>query len=109
MKFEETLIAAREKRGLSLREAAARIGISHTYLSALEKGFDPRSGKALIPSQRVLLQIANAYGLDQNRLLSSFSVTPGRDIYSDMGYRLKELRKENPEKFREILEIVYSD
>lgn len=109
MKFEEKLISSREKRGLSLREAAAQIGISHTYLSALEKGFDPRSGKALVPSQRVLLRISEAYGLDYNRLVSAFPTVGGGNIYDDMGYRLKELRKTDPERFRKVLEIIYSD
>ena len=58
--FEQILIEERTKRGLSLREASAQIGIAHTYLSSLEKGADPRSGKKLIPSPDVVFKICKA-------------------------------------------------
>lgn len=109
MKFEEILLAARKKRNLSLRDASALIGISHTYLSALEKGFDPRSGKAPVPSQQVLLKICKAYELDYDKIFSTFSVSSDMDIYVNMGYQLRALRKDDPDRFKAILEIIYSD
>lgn len=109
MKFEEMLLKAREKRKLSLREASALIGISHTYLSALEKGFDPRSGKTLIPSQQTLLRICKAYDFDYNKVFSSLSFSPNQDIYINMGYQLRTLRKKDPDRFKDILEIIYSE
>src|SRR5699024_4770141 len=45
----------------SLREASKRIGISHTYLDTIEKGFDKRSGKQINPSPDTLRLIADAY------------------------------------------------
>ncbi|MGB9185405.1 MAG: helix-turn-helix domain-containing protein [Solirubrobacteraceae bacterium] len=45
---------ARRERGLSLKDAAARIGISPAYLSALERGEDE-------PSSHVIARIADAY------------------------------------------------
>jgi DNA-binding transcriptional MerR regulator/quercetin dioxygenase-like cupin family protein len=45
---------ARRERGLSLKDAAARIGISPAYLSALERG----EGE---PSSRIVARIADAY------------------------------------------------
>lgn len=45
---------ARRERGLSLKEAAARIGISPAYLSALERG----EGE---PSSHIIARIADAY------------------------------------------------
>ena len=109
MKFEEILLKEREKRGLSVREASALIGISHTYLSALEKGFDPRSGKTLEPSQQVLLKICKAYGLDYDKIFSTFSLSPNQDIYINMGYQLRSLRQHDPDRFKDILQIIYSD
>lgn len=41
--FGEFLKKLRGKK--SIREVAKDIGISHTYLSTLEKGFDPRTKK----------------------------------------------------------------
>lgn len=52
----------RELRGKeSLREASKRIGISHTYLDTIEKGFDKRSGKEVNPSPDTLKLISTAY------------------------------------------------
>jgi transcriptional regulator with XRE-family HTH domain len=45
---------ARRERGLSLKDAAARIGISPAYLSALERG----EGE---PSSNIIARIADAY------------------------------------------------
>lgn len=52
----------RELRGKrSLREMERLTGLSHTYLSSLEKGVDPRSGKERKPTPEVLRQIADAF------------------------------------------------
>jgi transcriptional regulator with XRE-family HTH domain len=45
---------ARRERGLSLKDAATRIGISPAYLSALERGEDE-------PSSNIVARIADAY------------------------------------------------
>lgn len=45
----------------SLREAAARAGISHNYLSIVEKGVDPRSGSPVKPSPETLKSLSQAY------------------------------------------------
>jgi DNA-binding transcriptional MerR regulator/mannose-6-phosphate isomerase-like protein (cupin superfamily) len=63
---------ARRERGLSLKDAAARIGISPAYLSALERG----EGE---PSSSVIARIADAYlipmsGLAEFRARSSVVV-----------------------------------
>ena len=54
-----------------LRDAAARIGISHTYLNILEKGVDPRSGSAVKPSAETLQKLARAYGYPYEKLLET--------------------------------------
>ena len=60
----------REIRGKeSLREAGKRIGISHTYLDTIEKGFDKRSGKEVSPSPETLKMIAAAYKYPYNKLM----------------------------------------
>lgn len=47
--------------GLSLRAAAKKIGISHTYLDIIEKGVDARSGSPVNPTPDTLKAISNAY------------------------------------------------
>ncbi|MRT18186.1 helix-turn-helix transcriptional regulator, partial [Vitellibacter sp. q18] len=53
----------------SLREASKRIGISHTYLDTIEKGFDKRSGKHVNPSPDTLRLISKAYKYPYIKLL----------------------------------------
>lgn len=109
MGFEETLFQLRKQRGMSLREAASAIGISHTYLSALEKGKDPRTGNPIVPSQQVLLSICNVYGIEYTQAYSYFSLNEEHDIYSFMAHQLNALRKTNPDRFKSVLEIIYKD
>lgn len=45
----------------SLRQASKDIGISHTYLDSLEKGFDPRTKKERTPTREVLRRISAYY------------------------------------------------
>ncbi|MCL6599527.1 MAG: helix-turn-helix domain-containing protein [Alicyclobacillus macrosporangiidus] len=60
----------RRLRGkMSLREAAEKTGLSHTYISQLEKGVDPRTGKEISPSVAVLNRIADAYNIPRESLL----------------------------------------
>jgi transcriptional regulator with XRE-family HTH domain len=54
-----------------LRDAAARIGISHTYLSILEKGIDPRNGNAVKPSAETLQKLARAYNYPYEKLMEA--------------------------------------
>ncbi|MEH7356803.1 helix-turn-helix transcriptional regulator [Neobacillus drentensis] len=46
---------------LSLREVQEGTGISHTYLSTLEKGYDPRTKKERKPTPEVLRKLARFY------------------------------------------------
>ncbi|MDT0655125.1 MULTISPECIES: helix-turn-helix domain-containing protein [Staphylococcus] len=55
----------RELRGKkSLREASKNIGISHTYLDSLEKGYDFRTGKERKPTIEVINKISKYYNYD---------------------------------------------
>ena len=49
----------------SIREAARGIGISHTYLDSLEKGYDPRIDKVRSPSIMTVYKIAKYYGVSE--------------------------------------------
>lgn len=61
----------KELRGKeSLRDASKRIGISHTYLDTVEKGFDKRSGKVVNPTPETLKLISKAYSYDYEKLMT---------------------------------------
>ncbi|WP_188065942.1 helix-turn-helix domain-containing protein [Brevibacillus brevis] len=66
-KLGDLLVRLRGKE--TLRDASKRIGISHTYLSLLEKGIDPRTGKTIRPTADTLKLIAKAYQYDYEQLL----------------------------------------
>ncbi|MBK1810235.1 helix-turn-helix transcriptional regulator [Clostridium sp. YIM B02505] len=51
----------RSELNLSLRDAAKLIGISHSYLSTLEKGVDPRNVLAVKPTPETLKLISSTY------------------------------------------------
>lgn len=55
----ELLVELRGKQ--SLRSAAKKIGISHTYLDIIEKGVDARSGSPVNPTPDTLKSISKAY------------------------------------------------
>ncbi|WP_405082325.1 helix-turn-helix domain-containing protein [Paenibacillus chitinolyticus] len=54
----------------SLREAAQRAGVSHSYLRYVEKGIDPRTGAALKPSPETLKRLAKAYNYPYQQLMN---------------------------------------
>ncbi len=56
-------------RGLSLRDFSDRLGISHAYLSKLEKGLDPRTKKYIAPTMETLTKIAEGLDIPTDRFL----------------------------------------
>lgn len=104
--FEQILISERKKRKLSLREASAIIGICHTYLSALEKGKDPRTGMRPEPSQDVVLKICKAYDLDLSDSIPLFRFHDMNDLYLFVAHRINELKYSRPSQYKELLKII---
>ncbi|PWM46168.1 MAG: hypothetical protein DBX47_02760 [Clostridiales bacterium] len=104
--FEQILIGERKKRKLSLREASAQIGICHTYLSALEKGRDPRTGTKLEPSQDVVLKICKAYELNLSDAIPLFNFHDKYELYSFIARQINELKHTKPAQYRELVKII---
>lgn len=73
----DTLKNKRKQLGLSLRDAAKLIGISHSYLSTLEKGVDPRTGAPIRPTPETLQLISNAYNIQYSKLMEMAGYLPG--------------------------------
>ena len=106
--FGERIFEARMEKGWSLREAAANIGISHTYLSAIEKEYDPRTGNPVTPSADSLLKICNAYKIPYRETEVFTSVNEG-DVVKFLTQQLKILRKSDPKTYRAILSEAEKD
>lgn len=64
------LRAAREQAGLTVRDLAARAGITHPYLVRLE------NGEKRHPAADILMRLARALGIDDSELLAYIGVTP---------------------------------
>lgn len=106
MDFGEILLKERNKRGLSLRSASAVIGISHTYLSELENGYDPRTGQKPLPSTDVLYKICRAYELEPSVASSVLGFRNEDEMYRYMARQLFLLKSKDPRKYRQLVEIV---
>ncbi len=65
----EKLRIIRIEKNLSLREAAERMGVSHTYLNALEKGVNPQTGRPVNPSAKTLRRVSETYNIPMEELL----------------------------------------
>jgi transcriptional regulator with XRE-family HTH domain len=61
----------REQLGLSMREAARRIGISPSYFVALEQGRNPSTGRAPVPSPPILAAIGRVLDIELATLLDA--------------------------------------
>lgn len=106
----------------SLRDAAKRIGISHTYLDTVEKGFDKRSGKPVNPTPETLKLISDAYNYRYEALMTvaGYLHDTGKAEEEfqafvndpELGRWYKELPKSDEEdlqKLRQMWEIIKSD
>ena len=59
----------REKNNLSQRDFAKKCGLSYTYISALEKNLDYRSGKPISPTLETIRSVANGVNMSIDDLL----------------------------------------
>lgn len=59
----------REHNGMSMQDFAEKAGITKAYISLLEKGADPRSGKPIKPTIDTLDSVATAMGTTAPDLL----------------------------------------
>ena len=107
--FGERIFNERTARGWSLRQAAARIGISHTYLSAIEREFDPRTGNPVTPSPDSLLKICNAYGIPFRDTEKVFTSVNEGDMIKFLITQLRMLRKSDAKMYKTVLTEAEKD
>lgn len=60
----------RSKHNLSQRDFAKKCELSHTYIAALEKNFDSRSGKKIAPTVDAVKSISKALNMPLQELLN---------------------------------------
>lgn len=74
--FGRYIFEARQKRGWSLRTAAAATGIAYTRLDELEKATNWHTGKAARPRMEQVLELARIYELPEDELLVRAGFAP---------------------------------
>lgn len=75
----------RELRGnRSLREMQKITGLSHTYLSSLEKGVDPRSGKERKPTPEILKKLSETLEVDYTSLMAKAGYSKKKDELEEL-------------------------
>lgn len=94
----------RELRGKqSLRQASKGIGISHTYLDSLEKGFDPRTHKERKPTIEVIHKLSKYYNYD------FFDLSRLAGVFVSMKDTPDEVKQEEIEKMKEKFREYLND
>lgn len=81
--FGEYAYELRAARGWTLREAASRIGVSHSRLTEIESGIDGHTGKTFIPAYVIVVQMAKAYGVPTAELLRLAGHEPLLELEAD--------------------------
>ena len=71
MKLGDVIYSYRKRNNMSMDEFAKRSGISKAYISLLEKGNHPVSGKPIIPSVKTIKKAAYAMSVNFEELFSS--------------------------------------
>lgn len=64
--------AYRIKHGMSMDAFAHLVGVTKSYISILEKGVNPKTGKTLVPSLITAINIANVLGVPLGDLVQDF-------------------------------------
>ncbi len=86
----------REEHGLSQRQFALKCNISNGYISMLEKGLNPKTKEAIMPSIALLKTIADAMGISLNELLATAD-----DLPVDLSGDLDAFTKNTPASIEE--------
>lgn len=103
----------------SLREIAELAGISHNYLSVLEKGVDPRSGAPVHPTHDTLRGLSKALNHPYPNLLQVAGILEHDEVETTLNelvikeivskYDIDLAIPQNRERLERILEIVVTD
>lgn len=70
MKIGEWIHSYRKEHGLSMQTFGDMCGLSRAYISILERGINPTTGKSFVPTIQTLKKIADVTHTDFDKLLS---------------------------------------
>jgi transcriptional regulator with XRE-family HTH domain len=81
---------------MSLREAAEKSGLSHSYIDSLEKGRHPNTGAPITPSPDSLRSLSKAYNYSYDELMR-------------LAGHMREENKDAVDKLIEYLDLELTD
>ena len=105
MKLGEIIRRYREDHGYSLRKFAEISGVSNSYLSMLETGRQPSSGRPVVPTLTKLNQIAAAMNMRVDDLIAVMDDTPVSlqdPVAPAAAFSLSDLEKQIVIRFRSL-------
>ncbi|MBE7117280.1 helix-turn-helix domain-containing protein [Bacillus paranthracis] len=70
-KIGKTLRLRRRQKGLTLETLASQVGVSFNYISELERG-----DKQKVPSDEVLIKLADLLSIDEKEIFEGFGKLP---------------------------------
>lgn len=71
----------RDQLGLSMREAARRIGIAPSYLASFEQGRNPPTGRPPVPSPKILVAMGQVLEIELASLLDAVGAAPSPSVH----------------------------
>ena len=100
MELKTFINSYRTEHNLTMEQFAKSASLSKGYISMLEKGYNPQTGKKIIPSISALNNIAIATGTDLDHLLKIID-----DIEVSLDSPAQDLIISNPQEEQLIIEI----
>ncbi|WP_304223733.1 helix-turn-helix domain-containing protein [Phascolarctobacterium succinatutens] len=98
MKLKTFINSYRTEHNLTMEQFAKSASLSKGYISMLEKGYNPQTGKKIIPSISALNNIAIAAGTDLDHLLKIID-----DIEVSLDSPAQDLIISNPQEEQLII------
>lgn len=98
MELKTFINSYRSEHNLTMEQFAKSASLSKGYISMLEKGYNPQTGKKIIPSISALNNIAIATGTDLNHLLKIID-----DIEVSLDSPAQDLIISNPQEEQLII------
>ena len=98
MELKTFINSYRTEHNLTMEQFAKSASLSKGYISMLEKGYNPQTGKKIIPSISALNNIAIATGTDMDHLLKIID-----DIEVSLDSSAQDLIISNPQEEQLII------
>lgn len=110
-KLGDFLKKERKERNMTLRDFAKVSGLSHTYVSQLEQGYDKRRDIEIVPTIDALAKIAKGLNMNLDKLLYIAGYTNHENsLYNTLEYDDDDkLINNEPEPDAQTIKQAYTD